>query len=79
MAPLSTFPCDLIMSILSMGFHYPCDEYAGFVLQSLERGGQTVFDKRRGKPDAGYDAIGKSLRLVKSIPLQKSDRVFFQK
>ncbi|HEX6120100.1 MAG TPA: hypothetical protein VFZ03_11700 [Dongiaceae bacterium] len=76
---LSIFPCDLIMSILSMGFHYPCDEYAGFILQSLQNGGQAVFDKRRGKTDHGYAAIGKTLRLVKSIPFQKSDRMFFQR
>jgi hypothetical protein len=78
-APLSTFPSDLIMSILSMGFHYPCDDYTDFILRSLQNGGQTVFDKRRGKADPGYAAIGKSMRLVKSIPFQKSDRMFFQK
>ena len=78
-AALSTFPSDLIMSILSMGFHYPCDDYTDFILQSLQSGGQTVFDKRRGKADTGYAAIGKSLRLVKSIPLQKSDRMFFER
>jgi hypothetical protein len=78
-APLSIFPSDLIMSILSMGFHYPCDDYTDFILRSLQSGGQTVFDKRRGKADTGHAAIGKSLRLVKSIPCQKSDRMFFQK
>jgi hypothetical protein len=76
---LSAFPSDLILSILSMGFHYPCDDYADFIQQSLQGGGQAVFDKRRGAADTGYDAIGRSLRLVKSVPFKKSDRVYFQK
>lgn len=77
--PLPTFPADLILSILSMGFHYPCDDYTGFILRNLQGEGRLVFDKRRGKADAGCAALGKSLRLVSSIPSPKSDRMFFQK
>lgn len=46
--------CQLILSLLSAGFHYPVADYAEFAFRSLEPGGVFIFDARRneGQEDA---------------------------
>jgi hypothetical protein len=76
---LPEFRFHLLLSILSMGFHYPCDEYADFISKNCRPGGFVVFDKRRGIPDSGFDALGKSFHMSKKMAAQKHDRIFLTK
>lgn len=48
---LSDQNVDLIISLLSCGFHYPLSEYLPFVKSSLRPGGAFVFDLRREGED----------------------------
>lgn len=41
--------CQLMLSLLSAGFHYPVSEYAAFASQSLTPGGVFIFDARKGE------------------------------
>lgn len=45
---------DLVISLLSAGFHYPVSEYAATVLKALRPGGVFIFDARNG---AGQDTL----------------------
>lgn len=44
--PMPDAPADLIISLLSAGFHYPISEYLPFVLKCLRPGGMLIFDAR---------------------------------
>lgn len=41
--------CQLILSLLSAGFHYPVADYAVFAYRSLTPGGVFIFDARKGE------------------------------
>lgn len=73
---LPNFPFDLLISILSMGFHYPCNDYVTFIIENISADGRVVFDKRRGSVDAGFDQILRKFLIKKQTPSEKSDRVF---
>lgn len=74
--PLDPTPVDLVLSTISMGFHYPLDEYVGYIDAVLRPGAMLIFDKRKDVEDRGWAALapkferlagldhGKSLRLV---------------
>jgi len=64
------------MSILSMGFHYPCDEYVEWILANKGEGALIVLDKRRDAPDAGYDSLRAEFDVRESLESPKSSRVF---
>jgi hypothetical protein len=74
--PLPDMDFSLLLSILSMGFHFPCDDYAPYILKNLRPGGHAVIDKRRGVVDSGFDALQAGLRTVRSEPGEKRDRVY---
>ena len=76
---LPNFEYTLLVSILSMGFHYPCDEYADFIMTNSSKGSIVVFDKRLGVPDAGFEHISTSFSQMQSISGQKHKKVFLQK
>lgn len=40
--------CDLVLSLLSCGFHYPVSTYTGFAQAALKPGGLFVVDLRKG-------------------------------
>ncbi len=40
-------PVDLIVSLLSVAFHFPLDQYAAFIAATLRPGGHLVLDVRR--------------------------------
>ena len=42
-------PCELMLSLLSAGFHYPVAEYAQFAHRCLVPGGVFIFDARKGQ------------------------------
>jgi hypothetical protein len=52
--PLRDAPADLIISNISMGFHYPVSEYVSYIRRALVPGGFLVFDKRKGVDDQGW-------------------------
>lgn len=72
---LPDFEFDLLISMLSMGFHYPCDEYVDFIEGNAVGGSVVALDKRRGAPDAGYDRLVQRFRVARSIAADKHDRV----
>jgi hypothetical protein len=66
---------DLLISILSMGFHYPCDEYVDFILDNVSEGGRVVLDKRRGATDKGYERLHGALVVQAERRFPKFDRL----
>jgi len=54
---LPEFTFDVLISIMSMGFHYPCDEYVNFIRANCRQSGRVIFDKRKGVKDPGYDRL----------------------
>ncbi len=77
--PLRDFDFTFCISLLSMGFHYPCEEYAQFILRNMLPGGYLIFDKRKSRSDDGFDHISSELILVDCISSEKSERLFFRK
>ena len=58
MQQLPTFEFDLAMSLMSMGFHYPCDEYVDFILRgSASTQGMCLIDRRLDVADTGYQQL----------------------
>lgn len=54
LTPLPTFEFDFLISVMSMGFHYPCDEYLDFMLENCSEQGAILFDHRINAPDMGF-------------------------
>jgi hypothetical protein len=75
--PLPEFKFTLLISLLSMGFHYPCDDYVEFISSQASSHSYIVFDKRRGTFDEGFDKLDNKFSTYKSVPSAKSDRVIF--
>lgn len=46
--PLADRGCDLVLSLLSCGFHYPVRTYAAFAREALKPGGLFLVDLREG-------------------------------
>lgn len=74
--PLPAFRYSSLISLLSMGFHYPCDEYVEFIQANAGEGALIVFDKRKDVPDSGYDALCAAFGIRHSLDTPKSCRVF---
>jgi len=74
--PLPTFQYDILISILSMGFHYPCDEYSHFIVRNSAPGGsRMILDKRRGVKDKGFEKLSKDSQLEIISENEKSQRL----
>jgi len=67
---------DMLISLLSMGFHYPCDEYVDFILENIRPCGFVVFDKRKDVPDPGFELLSEKLNIVEQVDVTKFCRVF---
>lgn len=76
---LPNFEYTLLLSLLSMGFHYACDEYAEFILNQATAESIVILDKRRGTPDYGFDKLMEGFSLIGQLPLPKSDRVILKR
>ena len=74
--PLPDTRFDLLISLLSMGFHFPCDDYADFILNNAEAGARIVMDKRMRARDPGYDRLLSGLQTECRVPSMKSERLF---
>ncbi|MBX9778691.1 MAG: hypothetical protein K2Y71_30330 [Xanthobacteraceae bacterium] len=71
---LNDEPVDAILSNISMGFHYPVTEYVLYIERALRNNGVLIFDKRKGVPDAGWDALAPKFKtrvIVDSPKYQK--------
>jgi hypothetical protein len=73
---LPGFKFDFLMSILSMGFHYPCDAYSEFILKNANTNARIVMDKRGESLDAGFEKLLANTLTHNQIPMYKRDRVF---
>jgi hypothetical protein len=72
--PVAQF--DLLISILSMGFHYPCDGYADYLKGNCKDTGIIVIDKRKSVIDRGYDELlASGFHIAKKIDFGKFERV----
>jgi len=76
---LPEFKFSLLLSTLSMGFHYPCDEYVEFVTEQSLFNSFVVLDKRRDAPDAGFVQILKKFSVIYFIKNKKHDRFFLKR
>jgi hypothetical protein len=77
--PLPDFNYNLLISILSMGFHYPCDDYINFIINNSSENSLVVFDKRIGAPDSGFQKISTYFTQKHLIKGQKHIRYFLQR
>jgi len=55
--PLNDEPVDVVLSSISMGFHYPVSEYAPYIERALPVNGILIFDRRKGVLDPGWDTL----------------------
>lgn len=76
--PLPDFEFDLLYSILSMGFHYPCTQYADFILKNMRAESMVVMDRRDGVVDAGLDAVMKQFVCGAQWQRAKHHRIYLQ-
>jgi hypothetical protein len=77
--PLPPGEFDLLISLLSMGFHYPCDEYTNFILTGLRSGGSLILDKRTGSTDTGWDTLKSHFKVLTQAVDAKSVRLVLEK
>ncbi len=75
--PNTTIPCDLIISLLSWGFHYPASTYCDLAKRSLKSGGILVLDIRKG---TDYDCLQDNFIFRQKIYERegKVERIVFQ-
>lgn len=59
---------DVVVSLLAMGFHFPCETYRGFVERGLRSGGVCVFDHRNGTDQSEFLALFESVETVATYP-----------
>lgn len=77
---LETF--DLVISLYSCGFHYPVDDYADLLVNTVNKGGAVCLDLRRKYLKKGGDGLA---RLMAAAPMEtvyednKSIRTLFRK
>jgi len=64
--------CDIVMSLLSCGFHYPVATYGDFVRSALRSGGIFIFDMRKGTNQESFldsfcrhEIISESLKYLR--------------
>jgi len=71
------FEFTLFLSLLSMGFHYPCDEYISFIKNNAAKNAIIIFDSRRGVNN-GVEKLLESFVVENVIEGEKSDRLFLK-
>jgi SAM-dependent methyltransferase len=75
---LSLPPCDLVVSLLSWGFHFPVATYLPLVERCLRPGGRVILDVR--KDTDGLEALDARLAPVTVVDSNaKADRVCYEK
>jgi hypothetical protein len=77
--PLPDFRFSLFLSLLSMGFHYPCRDYIEFIMRNSFIDSFVVLDKRCNVVDSDFNYLLDNFEKVFSIPSDKSDRVILRR
>ena len=72
---LPLFEFDLLYSLLSMGFHYPCDDYATFIRECVAPEGRVIFDKRKETTDAGFESLMRDFHVENSVDAPRVERL----
>ena len=69
------FEFTLLISLLSMGFHYPCLEYSDFIVNNSALSATIIFDKRNNVFDEGYNQLEKNFGIIHEFQSPKSTRL----
>jgi len=77
--PLPTASFDVLTSLYSMGFHYPCDEYKTFIRDGLRPGGLLILDRLNGTIDNGWNELQSAFDVIEQITFPKSLRLVLAK
>ncbi len=70
------FSFSLLISLLSMGFHYPCSEYSNYILKNSKHSSLVIIDKRLSTEDKGYQELQEFFFPIHQIQSPKSNRMF---
>ncbi len=77
---LPQFHFNLCISILSMGFHYPCqDSYIDWILENSKPNAKLVLDKRQNVPDAGFERLKANFYVESTEDSGKASRVYLSR
>jgi len=77
--PLNHEPVDVILSNISMGFHYPVSEYVPYIERALPVNGLLIFDKRKGVPDPGWDALKRKFKTRAILDSEKHQKLLCER
>ena len=69
-----TGPVDLVVSLLSCGFHYPVNDYLPYLRTCLKPGGQAILDLRattEARQTALLEELGTVARHSRTGPAQR--------
>ena len=69
------FKFDLLISLFSMGFHYPCNEYKDFIFNNASHRSKIIYDKRKNVFDKGHEELQKKFKFLTKISRLKHDRI----
>ena len=70
---------DLLISLYSMGFHYPLDDYIDYILFNSNERALLVFDSRHGQNEQSIKKIESEFVIYKQLNFSKWRRIFFKK
>jgi hypothetical protein len=57
---------DLVISLLSCGFHYPIETYSGYIASALKDGGTYIFDLRHNTDQEKYLSRFSEVRVIRT-------------
>jgi hypothetical protein len=77
--PMPVFQFSLMISLLSMGFHYPCNDYSDFIESNSSLGSILILDKRKGVSDPGFERLISKFDIQQRSDAQKSVRMMLKK
>lgn len=73
---LPSQPFDCLISLLSMGFHYPCDDYVEYIRSYCIVSGILIIDLRKGVADPGFnDLLRSGFVVTKRVESKKFERL----
>ncbi len=70
---------NVIISTLSMGFHYPIKQYVEFIDKNLQINGYLIFDNRKNTNDKDWQFMQPKFKLIHEIDNKYSFRQFYQR
>ena len=76
---IPNFKFDILISIISMGFHYPCDQYAKWINLNCKNNGFIIFDKRKNVIDDGFELLKNNFSIKEQSEYKKHHRIVLSK